>query len=77
MYKFNLIDKLSVILVLVGALNWGLIGLFNFNLVEFILKIVPLSELSQALQRIVYILVGAAGLNIMFLIYKTKFADKR
>lgn len=77
MYKFNLIDKLSVILVLIGALNWGLIGLFNFNLVEFILKIVPLSELSQALQRIVYILVGAAGLNIMFLIYKTKFADKR
>lgn len=77
MYKFNLIDKLSVILVLVGALNWGLIGLFNFNVVEFIFKFIPLQDLSQALQRIVYILVGAAGINIIFLIYKTKFTGKR
>jgi uncharacterized protein len=77
MYKFNLIDKLSVILVLIGALNWGLIGLFDLNIVEIILKLIPLSDLSQALQRIVYILVGAAGINIMFLIYKTKYANSK
>lgn len=77
MYKFNLIDKLSVILVLVGALNWGLIGLLNLDIVELIFSIIPSEDLSQALRRIVYILVGAAGINILFLIYKTKFSGKR
>jgi uncharacterized protein len=77
MYKFNFIDKLSVILVLVGALNWGLIGLLNPDIVELIFRIIPSVDLSQALRRIVYILVGAAGINILFLIYKTKFSGKR
>jgi uncharacterized membrane protein YuzA (DUF378 family) len=46
----------SWILVVVGALNWGLVGLFDFNLVHAILGGVP------ALERIVYILVGVAGI---------------
>lgn len=74
MYKFNIIDKISVILVIIGALNWGLFGLFNFNLVEFIFNLLSPYEVSQALQRITYILVGISALNIIFLIYKSKFA---
>lgn len=74
MYKFNLIDKLSVLFVLVGALNWGLIGLFNFDILDFMLKFIPYMAISGGIQRIVYILVGAAGINIIFLIYKTKFS---
>jgi len=33
MYKFNLFDKISLLLVIIGAINWGLLGLFNLNLV--------------------------------------------
>ncbi len=44
------------ILVVVGALNWGLIGLFNFNLVEAILGNTPVIE------RLVYILVGLSAM---------------
>lgn len=42
-------------LVLVGALNWGLVGLFNYNLVESLLGTWPM------VVKIVYVLVGAAA----------------
>lgn len=43
------------ILVIVGALNWGLVGLFDFNLVAKILGGAP------AIERLVYILVGVSA----------------
>lgn len=43
------------VLVVIGALNWGLIGLFNFNLVQELFGMVPM------LVAIVYILVGLGG----------------
>jgi len=46
----------SYILVLVGALNWGLVGLFNFNLVAAIF-----GDMTTA-SRIVYILVGLSAI---------------
>lgn len=42
-------------LVVIGALNWGLVGLFNFNLVETVLGGYPM------LVRLVYILVGVSA----------------
>lgn len=45
----------SRILVIVGALNWGLVGAFRYNLVEMLLGSVPV------LLMLVYILVGIAG----------------
>lgn len=47
--------KISKWLVVIGAANWGLIGLFNFNLVEWIFGSWPI------IVKVVYILVGAAG----------------
>jgi hypothetical protein len=47
--------------VVIGALNWGLVGLFNFNLVSAIFG--PLSLLS----RIIYVLVALAGLYLLYL----------
>lgn len=49
------LKKISKWLVVIGAANWGLVGLFNFNLVEWLLGGWPV------LVRAVYILVGAAG----------------
>lgn len=55
-------DTLALILVIIGALNWGLIGLLNFDLVAAIF-----GE-NTLLSRIVYSLVGLAGLySISFL----------
>lgn len=50
------IDVLGVILVVVGALNWGLVGLFQFDLVAALLGNATL------LSRLVYVVVGIAGL---------------
>lgn len=50
------IDVLSVVLVTIGALNWGMVGLFQYDLV------VALLGDATALTRLVYIIVGVAGL---------------
>ena len=54
--KKSTLDWVALILVIIGGLNWGLVGLFNFNLVEIILGSVTW------LQRLVYILIGLATL---------------
>ena len=50
------LDIITLILVIIGAINWGLVGLFGWNLVEAIFGGVPV------LVRIIYILVGLSGL---------------
>ena len=67
MYKLSLIDKTSFILVIFGALNWGLKGLFNLDLLEALF-----GGSFQVITRVIYILVGVAGLNLLFLIIKAK-----
>ena len=52
----KIVDKIALILIIIGAINWGLIGLFKFNLVELIFGDMTL------LARIVYTLVGISGL---------------
>lgn len=60
MGKMCVIHKIAWILVIVGALNWGLIGVLNFNLVNMILGSVPMIE------RVVYILVGLSAVAMFF-----------
>ena len=50
------LDKIALALIIIGAINWGLIGLFKFNLVEMIFGDMT------AIARIVYALVGISGL---------------
>ena len=66
MFKLSVIDKVSFILVLIGALNWGLVGLANFDLVQAIFGAIPL------ISRIVYILIGAAAINIVVVLFSNK-----
>lgn len=58
--KLNVIDWLALALVIVGGLNWGLVGALDFNLVDSIF-----GE-GSTLSRIVYVLVG---LSAVYLIY--------
>ena len=51
------------ILSIIGALNWGLVGLFNFNVVRSLFG--PMSTLS----RFVYTLVGISGLFLLFSLF--------
>lgn len=62
----NPVDLIALLLVIVGGLNWGLVGLFDFNLVD------ALFGVGSTLSRIVYIIVGLAAL---YMIYFTVRAD--
>lgn len=58
MNKLNAFDWLAVVLVIVGGLNWGLVGIFNFDLVSTIFG--DMSGISRA----VYSLVGLAAVYL-------------
>lgn len=56
--KLNIVDIIALVLVVVGGLNWGLVGLVEFDLVGTLFG--PMSVLS----RIVYVLVGLAAVYL-------------
>jgi uncharacterized membrane protein YuzA (DUF378 family) len=58
--KMNFIDILAYLLVIIGGINWGLIGFFDYNLVGAIF-----GEQSAA-ARIIY---GAVGLSALYLLF--------
>lgn len=60
----KIVQKICLVLTIIGALNWGLIGLFEFNLVD------TLFGVGSILSRIVYILVGLAGIINIALLFE-------
>lgn len=55
-FVMKTLDYIALILVVIGAINWGLIGFFNFDLVKAIFGNMTL------VSRIIYALVGVSGL---------------
>jgi uncharacterized protein len=55
--------KLMVVVTIIGAVNWGLIGFFNWNLVDAIFG-GGAREQTSALSRLIYSLVGLAGVAL-------------
>lgn len=66
MKKMTSLDTLTMVLVVVGAINWGLVGLLNLNLVSAVLGS------GTALERVVYLLVGASGVLVLWKWYGGK-----
>ena len=50
------LQKTALVITIIGAINWGLIGIFDFNLVD------TLFGVGSMLSRIVYVLVGICGI---------------
>jgi uncharacterized protein len=61
----GIIYRLALVLVIIGAINWGLIGIFRFDLVASIF-----GGQTAGLSRIVYSLVGLAGLLSIPLLFR-------
>ncbi len=57
----EVVQIIAIVLAAVGALNWGLVGLFKFDLVAFVCGGMKFGE-ANALSRIVYVLVAVAGI---------------
>ncbi len=64
MNKFlNIVQGICYILIIIGALNWGLVGIFNFNLVEYFFN-------ESVIARTLYIIIGVAAIISIILTAK-------
>jgi uncharacterized membrane protein YuzA (DUF378 family) len=62
------LKTLSKLLVIIGALNWGLVGALNFDLVA------TLFGKKSIISKVVYILVGLSGIYLI-IVYKKKYSE--
>ena len=61
------LDKIALGLAIIGALNWGIIGLFGFDVVAFVF-----GGQMAAFSRIIYAVVGIAGLWCISLLFRRR-----
>ena len=61
----NLMDTIALILSIVGSLNWGLVGIFQFDLVAWLF-----GGTDSVISRILYTVIGLAGLWCVTLLFR-------
>ena len=66
-----LIDKISLVLTIIGALNWGSIGLFRFDVVAWMF-----GGQDAVISRIVYTVVALAGIWCISLLFRERTTDE-
>ncbi|WP_394282932.1 DUF378 domain-containing protein [Frisingicoccus sp.] len=62
----NWLDVVSLILIIIGAINWGLIGFFNLDLISMIFGTMSM------ITRTIFAVVGIAGIYSLVLFWKLK-----
>lgn len=63
--EIKMLDKLALLLVIIGALNWGSIGIFAFDIVAWIF-----GGQDALVSRIIYTVVGLAGIWCISLFFR-------
>ncbi len=66
-----MVNKIALLLVIIGAINWGLIGVFQFDLVAYLF-----GGQAAVISRIIYTLVGAAGLWCVSMLFDERVPVK-
>ena len=61
------LDRIALILVVIGALNWGVVGLFGLDLVAFVF-----GGQMAVVSRVIYALVGLGGLWCVSLLFRER-----
>ena len=62
-----IVDKIALILTIIGAINWGSIGLFKFDIVSWIF-----GGQTAVVSRIIYTILALAGLWCISLLFRTR-----
>ena len=62
----NWLDITALILIIIGAINWGLIGFFEFDLISYVFGTLT------AVTRIIFAVVGIAGIYSLILFWKLR-----
>ena len=66
----KVVDRIALILVIIGALNWGIVGLFRFDCVAFLF-----GGQTGTISRVLYALVGLAGLGCITMLFREDPAE--
>lgn len=66
----NALDTVAYVLVIIGGINWGLIGFFNYNLIDGIFGF------DSVISHIIYALVGLAALYMIYLLTKVNRSER-
>lgn len=61
----SVLQRIALVIVIIGAINWGLIGFFHFDAISTIF-----GGVGTAISRIIYAIVGLAGLYSISLLFK-------
>ena len=61
----SVIQKIALAILIIGGLNWGLIGLFNLNLVTLLIK-------SAMINNLIYIVIGLASIICVTYFFEEK-----
>ncbi|MFD1646135.1 DUF378 domain-containing protein [Haloarchaeobius litoreus] len=69
-FDWSALDWVCFALLIIGALNWGLVGLLQFNAVEALLNPVFQPSAAELVGRAIYVLVGLAGLYFFYPLYR-------
>lgn len=64
------LDRLCYVLLIIGAINWGVIGLVDTNLVFLVLDPIFQPGAAELIARAIYILIGLAGLYFFYPLYR-------
>ncbi len=70
MLRMTVWDKIMLALIIIGAINWGLIGFFNFDLVAAIFG----GALAIG-SRIIYAVVGIAGIWALTILFRRRYDE--
>ena len=65
----NIIKKIALVLTIIGAINWGLIGIFDINLVTLLIS-------STMINNLIYIIIGISALICITYFFEEKIAHK-
>ncbi len=63
----SIIDRIALVLTVIGALNWGIIGIFRYDVVAALF-----GGQSAAVSRVIYTLVGLAGIWCISLLFRER-----
>ncbi len=63
--RFIMLNKIALVLLIIGGLNWGLVGIFEFDLVAWLF-----GGATSLLSRIVYVLVALSAIWCIGLLFK-------
>ena len=67
-----IMDRIALILAIIGGLNWGCIGLFRFDLVAYLF-----GGQTATVSRVVYTIVGLAAIWCISLLFRDRLADDK